>query len=237
MNLLAADYPPLALALSWLVALAALALAFRFDPPKAPLAAAQAASALLAVALLWSFHVTMSQGPLQGMTFHLLGATLLTLMLGAPRAMAAFLAASVLYALAFQSPADAATAAMGLLFLGLPAIAIARLSLALAQKYLPAQVFVFIFVNCFFTAALSTLAAGATLMGMLDLFSAHESEALWSRGFPVFFLLMWGDGFITGLFSAIMVAFLPRLISQFSDEFYLRDSIFEDKQNPGGSAK
>ncbi len=48
---------------------------------------------------------------------------------------------------------------------------------------------------------------------------------------------MWGDGFITGLFSAIMVAFLPRLISQFSDEFYLRDSIFEDKQNPGGSAK
>ena len=59
---------------------------------------------------------------------------------------------------------------------------------------------------------------------LLYLAGTFPSAILLNSVLPVFFLIAWGEAFLTGLLSAIFISLKPHLITTFSDADYLRQN-------------
>ena len=153
---------------------------------------------LLIVALCWSLHAAPAGGMLGGLSYHLLGIGLLALMVDIPAA----------FCLAV------------LLLLPLAGVALAR---QIVQR-LPRNLFIYIFLNGFFAAAAGILLSAAANGVLLYLAGTFPTAILLNSVLPVFFLIAWGEAFLTGLLSAIFIALKPHLITTFSDADYLRQN-------------
>ena len=66
------------------------------------------------------------------------------------------------------------------------------------------------------------LLTGSLLIGLLGAAQVYPGVSLWSTAFMVFFLITWGEAFLSGILTAIFVALAPQLLSSFDDERYLR---------------
>lgn len=88
---------------------------------------------------------------------------------------------------------------------------------ALLRRFAPAHVFVYTLGRGFFGTVLSLFIAQALALwagyGVAD---QGDGTALIAR-----WLLAWGDGFLTGLVTAILVAFQPHWLATWSDQRYL----------------
>ncbi|MDO5073557.1 MAG: energy-coupling factor ABC transporter permease [Neisseria animaloris] len=220
MNFLAAWFNP-ASALAAHFILAAL-LAACAKPAFAAVSARPAATGVAAVFLsvLWSLNAGVGGGQLAGMNFHLLGISLAALMLGAPAAL--WLGTLLLVPYTWLHGAENLHAvSLNVLFLILPSAALNLSCRRIAAK-LPANLFVYIFFNGFIAAALGMILTGALLAVLLQTVQAYSGEVLWTSVFPVFFLLAWGEAFLTGIFTAIFVALRPQFLATFDDNRYLR---------------
>ena len=91
----------------------------------------------------------------------------------------------------------------------------------LIQKYLPKHLFVFILGRGFITAGLSMLVSGLCVTLALYVTCRYSVYVLREEVLPVYVLLMWGEGFLTGLLVAVMVAFRPHWLDAYSDAVYL----------------
>lgn len=185
-------------------------------------------AAVFVAVFVWCLHGQLNAGEMAGLHYHLLGVTLILLIAGLPAAFLVLTVTAAGYVLLFQTYQDIASVALYAVVVLLPALLLGKTMLALAQKILPHHVFVFIFVNGFLTALLSMLLAGTLTLWLLDMAGAYSPELLWSRSFPVLFLLSWGEAFLTGLACAVLIAFAPQLLHYYSDEMYLpqRKSLF-----------
>ncbi|MBR5941313.1 MAG: energy-coupling factor ABC transporter permease [Neisseriaceae bacterium] len=185
-------------------------------------------TATLIAVFLWSLHGQLNTGALAGLHYHLLGLTLILLIVGLPAAVFLLTATAAVYAVLFQQYQDIAAVSLYVITVLFPALLLGRIILAIAQKMLPHHLFVFIFINGFLTALLSMFLAGVLTLWLLDMAGAYSPELLWSRSFPVLFLLSWGEAFLTGLVCAVLIAFAPQLLHYYSDEMYLprRKSLF-----------
>ncbi|WP_037585541.1 energy-coupling factor ABC transporter permease [Stenoxybacter acetivorans] len=179
-------------------------------------------SATLMLALFWGLRANITDGHLAGMSYHLMGVALAALMLGAAGALwlcgMLMLAACVIF-----GGIDNLTAwGINLICCIIPPVFISTLLLRFAQKRLPENVFVYIFVNGFL-AAIIGMAFIALCVG-ISLYSAQvfNTETLLQQVLPLFILIAWGDAFLTGLFSAVFIAFAPQFLSTFNDEHYLK---------------
>ncbi|WP_051255620.1 energy-coupling factor ABC transporter permease [Conchiformibius kuhniae] len=146
-----------------------------------------------------------------GAAYHLLGVNLACLMLGGRAAwcVACFwllVAETLRYGTGFV-----AVWPLQSLLTVLPAWAVGVAVRRIGTRYLPPNVFVYIFVYGFLAAA-----AGMLLTGVLAQYW-HGAAVL-----RVFVLLAWGEAFLSGLFAAILLSFAPRLLATFSDEVYLK---------------
>ena len=65
------------------------------------------------------------------------------------------------------------------------------------------------------------MATGAAITALLSQSTVFAAVDLWQQAFPVFFLISWGEAFLTGMFTAIFVALKPQLLLTFDDDFYL----------------
>ena len=182
---------------------------------------AAAAAAALLLAVLWGLHAELSSGQLAGLTYHLLGISLITLMLGAPAALWLGTLMLLPYTWLLHGSANLNIISLNALVLLLPPIIINVLIRCVGRK-LPPNIFIYIFVNGFLAAAAGMLATGALLSGLLQAASVYPAEVLWHSAFPVFFLLSWGEAFLSGLFAAIFVALAPQLLATYDDAHYLQ---------------
>ncbi|MDO5638814.1 MAG: energy-coupling factor ABC transporter permease [Neisseria sp.] len=183
---------------------------------------AACAAAVLLTAVLWGLHVELGDGQLAGMTYHLLGISLITLMLGAPAALWLGVIMLLPYTVLLHGSANLSVIGLNALFLLLPPIAV-NVALRRLSLRLPAHLFIYIFVNGFITAALGMLATGLMLMWLLEAAGVYPPQVLWASAFPVFFLLVWGEAFLTGLLTAVFVALVPGLLATFDDARYLQN--------------
>lgn len=91
-----------------------------------------------------------------------------------------------------------------------------------AGRWLPRNVFVFIFVAGFFSPGLAFV---ATVLAAAAVHSAAGTVP-WERiadGFLPFGLLLgWGEAFVSGLLTAVFVVYEPRWMATFDDSLYLR---------------
>ena len=92
--------------------------------------------------------------------------------------------------------------------------------LAVCQRYLPRNLFVYLLLNGFFGASLAMvwvqLGATAILLGLGDLSWAYLSQYY----LPFGLMLSFPEGFITGAFLTMLVLFQPQWVYTFRDEVY-----------------
>ncbi|WP_434777721.1 energy-coupling factor ABC transporter permease [Neisseria sp. Ec49-e6-T10] len=174
--------------------------------------------ALFCILMAWMLHASVNIG----LNYHFLGVTLLTLTLGWSLTLWIMALACIIYTLVFLTPADLLSVGLNFCIMTLPAVSITLISLKAAQKYLPKHIFIFILGNGFITAALSLLACALLIVLTLGLFNVYPMKFLISTALPVYFFIAWGEAFLTGLITAVLVCFAPQWVTTFDDDLYLK---------------
>ena len=166
------------------------------------------------VVLPWMWALpTLHQMPLQ---LQWSGACLVLLMLGWPLAVLTLLAVGVITWLLSPSLSVPATLALTV-WHGLVPATLAMGWGALLRRFLGTKVVVYLFgrgffgtVVCLFIAGLLAQAAGEQLPGVQQ---ELGKIARW--------LMAWGDAVVTGMLTAVFVAYRPQWLATWSDDLYL----------------
>lgn len=144
------------------------------------------------------------------------GACLVLLMLGWPLAVLA-LASVASIAWAVSPTMGAHEAAALLVWSGLVPATLALAWGALLRRFLGTRVFVYIMGRGFFGTVLCLFAAG-----LLAEMAGHDLARVNDISHTARWLMAWGDAVITGMLSAVFVAFKPHWLATWSDALYLR---------------
>lgn len=169
-------------------------------------------SHLVILSALWSLPFWHHM-PLQ---VHWSGAPLLTLMLGWPLAVPTLVGVGLM--VWGFSPADFEPTLGLVVWKGLAPATLALLMGAALRRWAPHHPFVYVLgrgfmgsVLCVFVSSLLAQALGHALPNVTP---GLSSVAFW--------LMAWGDAFITGMMCAIFVAFKPQWLATWSDRMYLK---------------
>lgn len=162
---------------------------------------------------LWALP-SLHHMPLQ---LHWSGAPLVTLMLGWPLAVLALVAVGIITTLISATSVDTATALI--VWQGLLPATFALLLGAALRRWVTHHPFVYVLGRGFLGSVLCIFAAS-----LLAQWTGQELPNV-SSGLSViaFWLMAWGDAFITGMMCAIFVAFKPYWLATWSDQMYLKN--------------
>ncbi|BCL74942.1 hypothetical protein JHS3_06780 [Jeongeupia sp. HS-3] len=219
MNFVSSQFPLWLLSLSWIAAVLLLIRAALRVPW---FALSQSAitgwlGCTIAALTLWQMKASIQPG----LSFHLIGATALTLIAGRDRALLG-LAAALAIDTGFGHAGWGAFGLSWLITAALPCTLTQGL-LGMAQRRLPLNYFIYIFLNAFAAAALSMWAVGLLTCGLLAAVGAYPLEFLLSEQLPYYFLMGWPEAFTTGSNMALLVIYRPQWVASFDDEKYLAD--------------
>jgi len=174
------------------------------------------AASVLVVFALWS--VKAGIGP--GLSFHFLGATVLTLMFGWQFALMSLLMVMVLLSVTGHIGWDA----LGMnwvVLAGVP-VAVTWLALGLSYRYLPRHFFVYTFLNAFLAGAISMIVAVLVLSVVL-VWGDVISWARFSYQFlPMLPMMAAPEAFINGFIMTALIVYRVEWVSTFTDEQYLK---------------
>ncbi len=144
------------------------------------------------------------------------GACLVVLMLGWPLAVPVLCGVGIIAALISPMPWE--TALDIIVWLGLVPATLALAMGAAVRRWLGLHLFVYVLARaflgtalCMFVAGLLAQASGHSLPGIDD-----------DLNLVAHWLVAWGDAFLTGMFTALMVAFKPDWLATWSDRLYLK---------------
>ncbi len=218
MNLVAANIPPHWLWSLWLlVAVAAWLIVrhagWRMLSDQANLNIFLAAT--VAVLGLWLIKT----GIRPGLNFHLVGATVLTLMFRPLFAL--FSIALVTAALSLWHGEYAAYPANWMIMGAVP-VGVSWAIYTLTDRKLPNHLFIYIFLNAFFGAALAIVAVGLASTGFVALSGLYSLSYLLEEYLPYFVLMSFSEAFITGMLITMMVIYKPEWVATFDDRRYLQ---------------
>ena len=147
------------------------------------------------------------------------GACMVVLMLGWPLAIPALIGVGVIACL--LSPAMGWPEALGAIaWQGVVPATLALLVGALIRRFLGAHLFVYVLGRAFLGTVLCLFASGALSQwnGLL-LPGVGDELSLVAR-----WLMAWGDAFVTGMLTAVFVAFKPQWLATWADPLYLGHS-------------
>lgn len=171
---------------------------------------------VLVLILLW--HMRADVQP--GLSFHLLGLTAVTLMVG--WSLAVIAATLALAAVTFNADAGWQSFAVNAMVGGVVPISLTQILLVLIRWYLPKHFFVFVMVNGFLTAGFAGIASGYLVTGLLVAGGAYSFAELNQTFLPFFPLMFLPEAILNGWVIVVLVAFRPQWVYSFSDEQYLK---------------
>lgn len=161
-----------------------------------------------------------------GLSFHLLGATILALMMGPWLALLAL--AIVLAGVTAYGVGDWMSLGLNFWLMAVLPVALVSGVLQLTQRLLPPNLFIYVFVCAFLAGGASLFAVGLAGIAVLGLAAAYPWDELLTEALPFYFLLSWSEAFTTGLIMAILIVYRPQWVATFDDSRYL-----DDKSDPG----
>lgn len=166
--------------------------------------------------LVWQFSASLENG----LSFHFLFMTLLTLMFAPQFAVMSMLLA--LIGVTFQSDLGWLSLGINALVMGLLPIAITWLMYKLGARFLEANFFVYVFYNGFLSAAVGVVASLG--LGTLILLAneVYTYETLKQSFIPFIPLMATPEGFVNGMILAALVILKPNWLSSFHDENYIK---------------
>lgn len=174
-------------------------------------------AACAAIFLMWVLKVNVQSG----LSIHLLGSTVLTLMF---RWQVAIMAnAIIVVGITLVSEANFQAFAMNALLTGVLPITISYTIWRLNEWYLPANYFVYIFIAAFLAAGLSMLASGFASYQLLSALNNGLSSELLDEYLLIYIPIMYPEAFLTGAVISIFVIYKPEWISTFDDKRYLHN--------------
>ena len=172
---------------------------------------------IVVLSLLWLMRADIPGG----LSIHLLGMTSLCLMF---EWQFAVLAASAVVAVATaQGPAGWDVFSLNVLLMGALPVLFTRASLYFAQRWLPHNYFIYVFVNAFLTGAVSILLVVCALALLQHVAGVYPGGMVLHDLVIIAPLLMFGEAFINGGAMTLTVAYRPRWIATFHDSWYLKD--------------
>lgn len=174
-------------------------------------------AACVVLLLLWNTRV----GVLPALNFHVLGVTAITLMFGWAYAVFAVLLVTV--GTLINQNGEWVGIGLNALIMGCIPIVVTASLLRFAQRKLPYNFFIYVYINGFLAAGLSTVAAsicGALLMLLAD---SGNAEWLGYQLFPYLPLMFFSEAFINGMIMTAMVALRPGWVASFDDNLYIRN--------------
>lgn len=171
----------------------------------------------VALMLVWSIKA----GIKPGLNFHLLGATLLTLMFGPSLAIVAL--AVVLVGVTLAGASGWTSLGINLLLMAALPVLFSYAVYCQAHYKLPRHVFVYVFLDAFFTAGLVIGLSGVTAILVLAGSGTYTLAFLNSNYLTYFILMGWPEALLTGMAAMLMVAYRPQWLATFSDELYLHN--------------
>lgn len=167
--------------------------------------------------LVWSVKA----GIKPGLSFHLLGTTLLSLMFGLPLALIAF----SLVLLGVTGFGMAGWQAFGLNFM-----VMAYIPVLFSSKFfkwvdarLPNHFFIYVYVSGFLSAGLAMGLYGLVSAFILVQGGAYSGSYLSHNYLPYYILMAWSEALLTGMAATLMAAFRPDWLMTFNDQRYLRN--------------
>jgi uncharacterized membrane protein len=173
----------------------------------------------VAIILLYAlWHVKASIGP--GLSFHFLGATVITLMFGWQFAFVAF--ALLISAITVMGGAGWDAWGANFVALAMTPIAVTWLALGLSYRYLPRHFFVYTFLNAFLVGALSMVMAVLVLSGVLVWGEVISWSRLSYQFLPMLPMMAAPEAFLNGFIMTILIVNRVEWVSTFTDEQYLK---------------
>lgn len=217
MNLLYDTAPLPLVVLGWIVVapwlvLSVLAVRRKFLP--SPVSEHAWLAAIVVTAFLWVLHV---RSPV-GLDFGLLGGALFTLVFGRARAILGLLAALALHTLLIGG-SWLNFGLNGTLLAVIPACSASLLQRAI-ERWLPKNIFVFIFGNGLFVTLVVTALASVLLLAA-SAAGADAPPGQLREHLAYSLLLAWGEALVSGMIFSALVVFLPQTVLTYSQDTYL----------------
>jgi uncharacterized membrane protein len=94
--------------------------------------------------------------------------------------------------------------------------------LRLSQWYLPHNFFIYILLNAFFAAGLSSLVARLAVVGLLLLAGVQQYDAVAYEYLPWLPMMFLSEALINGMVMTMLVALRPEWVCSFDDDLYLK---------------
>ncbi|MEJ2611058.1 MAG: energy-coupling factor ABC transporter permease [Candidatus Thiodiazotropha sp.] len=171
--------------------------------------------AIVGLIVLWHMR-----GQVQaGLSFHLLGVTVITLMFG--WSMAIIAASIALFAVSLNAGYGWEGYVISFLTVVLVPITLSQISLVLVRSWLPKQFFIYVLGNGFLTAWLAGYVSGYLAIMLLILSGAYTMAELQVTIMPFFPLMFFPEALVNGWIITMLVLFFPACVYSFSDEQYL----------------
>ena len=171
---------------------------------------------VVGVMVIW----TLKAGVVPGLSIHLLGTTLLTLMFGWAFAILGIFV--VLVAHTIHDGSGWAALPIETLLLGVVPAAVSYGIFRLVDRRLPNNFFIYVFLNAFFGAALAAASAVFATSFVYVLSGAYPGAEVWHDYTRYALLLMYPEAFITGMLMTLFVAYRPQWVSTFDDDRYIK---------------
>lgn len=166
--------------------------------------------------VLWSIRPP----ALGGVEVHLLGATAFTLMFGPQLAIAGL--ALVLGALVAMGHMDPGAYSINALLLGVLPAGLSWGIFRLAERLLPGNIFIYIFVSAFFGAAIAMGLSGSSMLGLVATFADPAQSDFALQVMPYCLFLSLAEATLTGMVITMMIVYRPEWVGTFDDARHLR---------------
>ncbi len=170
---------------------------------------------IVMLTVIWSLKA----GVKPGLSMHLLGATVFTLCFG--RHLAFIGLSLVMAGITVNGSAGFAVYALNsLLLAGVPVI-ISHAIFRFVEQRFPRHLFIFIFANGFFGAALTVISVGLVSTLFMGFSDVYAFDYLTSEYLPYFFLLGFSEAWLSGMLVTLFVIYRPSWVFEFDDSLYL----------------
>jgi uncharacterized membrane protein len=171
---------------------------------------------IFGVIVLWSIKASFPSA----LTFHLLGVPLFTLLAGPQLA----LIGTVLVVTIVTALRDGwwANCALDILASGAVPILVTTCALRAAERWLPPNFFVYIFVGAFFGPGVAMFVSGLLTSAAVVLAGAQPATVIVDQYLPYLLYLGFAEATISGMLATLLVVYWPAWVMTFDDARYLR---------------
>jgi len=170
----------------------------------------------VALTLLWSLRVDV----VDGLVFHFLGVTALTLIFG--WSLAVIGASLALFGVTLNGAAEWQSFAVSAFTTGILPVTLSQVILVLVRSLLPKQFFIYILLNAFLTGGLVATLSGYAAVGLLLFSGAYSMEQMNTTFLPFFPLMFLPEALLNGWIMTVLVCYRPGWVSSFDDDLYIR---------------